>query len=520
MIMHKRRRLTIPTLILTAICAAHVCAAPGDTPAPKSGAAAYETIAVQDVSAAATTEGDKVYALSSEQNANALLATDLWRENAYGLSLRPPLGSHLVNQTVDEAVLRIIGADRDYAITIFVKKSPNPIEITGLQRLALDNIAVAQPTARVLQQRSDLVIGDTKNPKPGSIHTAGLAYFFIPAVKATAKAPAIPDMTLGEAYMRIDGTLFVHLRMETQYSKFAENRKIFEAMLRTLRVEDPTDLKARRLAAAKAGEEWRDKITFNEVKSVIVPEQFYRVVDKDKDVGWMQVTQKVGTDPSLKLAGASVHVRFRFESLDASYDTVSDFFVSDDLRLETWLIETVAMSKTPTDKKARGTPASQRQKWSETGKRDMEREGGREKHKITVVRKSPLGETKTFNWDLPMRDSEASKDKAEPVKFYPRPYVSQVELYLLDNLIPRRKPMEISYYAYSPNIGKLAFRTERVTVDKNGGAKVYSAPAPDQAEQVSVFDTNGRLVRRELPGGQQLIPSTEAEIKSKWSGKE
>lgn len=520
MIMDKPRRYTVLTLLLTALsCATPAAAAPPETPAPKTPAT-YETIAVQDVSAANTTEGEKVYALSSDENVAALLSNDPWRENAYGLSLRPPLGSHMVNQTVDDAVLRIIGGDRDYAITIFVKKSPKPIEIAGLQRLALDNIAVAQPTARVLQQRSDLVVGDAKNPKPGSIHTAGLAYFFIPAVKPTNKTPGIPDMAVGEAFMRIDGTLFVQLRMETQHSKFAENRKIFEALIRSLRVDDPIDLKERRLAAAKAGEEWRDKIGFGELKSVIVPEQFYRVVDKDKDVGWMQVTQKVGVDPSLKINGAMVHVRFRYDSQDASYDTVSDFFVSDDLRLETWLIETVATSKTPPDKKQRGTPAPQRQKWSETGKRDMEREGGREKHKMTVVRKSPLGETKTFNWDLPMRDSETPKNKTDAIKVYPRPYVSQVELYLLDNLIPRRKPLEISYYAYSPNLGKLAFRTERIVIDKNGAARVYSAPAPDQAEQVSVFDTNGRLVRRELPGGQQLIPSTEAEIRSKWNGKD
>ena len=518
MTMHKPRRHTLLALLLaTMTCAPPAFAAPADAP---KAATAYEKIAVEDVSNAGASEGDKVYALSSDADVAALLSNDPWRENAYGLSLRPPLGSHLVNQTVDDAVLRIIGTERDYAITIFVKKSPKPIEVGGLQRLSLDNIAVAQPTARVMQQRSDLVIGDTKNPKPGSIHTAGLAYFFIPAVKPTNKSQGTPDMALGEAFMRIDSTLFVQLRLETQYSKFAENRKIFEAIIRTMRVDDPTEVKARRLAAAKAGEEWRDKIGFNELKAVVVPEQFYRVVDKDKDVGWMQVTQKVGVDPSLKVNGAMVHVRFRFDAPDASYDTVSDFFVSDDLRLETWLIETTATSKLPPDKRPRGTPTPQRQKWSETGKRDMERVGGREKHKITVVRKSPLGETKTLNWDLPMRDSESTKDNTDQIKVYPRPYVSQVELYLLDNLIPRRKPLEISYYAYSPNLGKLAFRTERVTVDKNGAARVYTAPAPDQAEQISIFDTNGRLVRRELPGGQQLIPSTEGEIRSKWSGKD
>src|SRR6185369_10996180 len=113
--------------------------------------------------------------------------------------------------------------------------------------------------------------------------------------------------------------------------------------------------------------------------------------------------------------------------------------------------------------------------WVETGVRSGD--------KITVSKQEP-GSNKDFKWEKPKEG-----------------YLSQVEVLLLDALLPHTAATDVGFYAYYPLQGKLTFRSERVAPQPDGSCRVYSRPAPEHAEQVSYFGTDGRLQKRVLPGG-------------------
>jgi hypothetical protein len=62
----------------------------------------------------------------------------------------------------------------------------------------------------------------------------------------------------------------------------------------------------------------------------------------------------------------------------------------------------------------------------------------------------------------------------------------------------------------------VTFRSERVVPEPSGGFRIFSRPSPEQPEQMSVFDAQGKLLRRELPGGRVMTPTTFEQVRSIW----
>ncbi|MEX0776949.1 MAG: hypothetical protein WD042_14685 [Phycisphaeraceae bacterium] len=400
-----------------------------------------------------------------------LLSGEVWRDETFGVGFNLPLTATLRREVADDAVVHVIG-DGGYIISLYIKKSKSQVNIDQVVQAATGQLAVAEPMAVLIAESEARPAG-----RPGA-----LLYFDIPA-DAKRKASA---HVLGEGFMQLDPTTVVMLRLDVKSERYKQAKPIFEAVFKSLSVEDPAKINERRAALIATGQEWHKALTIKDVKAALVPEQWFRIVAENRDIGYMQITQKA--DKQLNLEGVTVEVRARIEVGDQAYDSLSNFFVSDDRTREIWSIRTTVRPLAPAAHRpgAKGNETS----WAETGLRSGKQ--------VTVSREGPAGVNKS-EWDAPTKG-----------------YLSQVELQMLGSLLPRNKEGEYGFYGYVPSASKISFRRERVEVAKDGTVTIHSWPTPEQPAQVSRSDANGRLLERTLDEGRKVIPTNKAELAAKW----
>lgn len=423
-------------------------------PAPLT-ATALAILAVAASVAAATAQGD-----------GSLLATERWREHSYGVSLRPPLGSRLLSRTADDAVVRIYGRE-GYTIRLYIKKSTIDLDIQDLVPQAIHQLGGAYPSATILEQKQIESSG-----LPGAV-----IYFRIPDRKRGA-------WVMAQAFVGLNTRAFVMLQLEVDAGQFNSIRPTFEAVLDSLEAQDPKDLDRLRAEQIEAGRAWREPLSARHLHKAIQPEQWLRITGKDADIGYMHIQQKTATEMGQR--GVQVDIRSRIHLGDKSYDSISNFFVSDDNAHEFWSIRATVRTRN----QPRGSPQAS-SSWAETGVRSND--------KITVSLEKPTG-IEEHHWQRPLQG-----------------YLSQVELHMFDQLAAgHRDSKEMGFYAYYPRQQKLVYRTTQVESAPGGSFTIRTRPSPDQEQQVSHYDAQGRLVKRLLPEGRLILPATKQELALKW----
>ncbi len=402
-----------------------------------------------------------------------LLARDRWDEPTYGLSLRPPLGSQLIRESADDAMLRIIGDRKAYAMSLSVTDTKAPIFFEQVVQQSVVQVANVHPQARILEQAEATVMG----------RRSSVLYFQMTSPKGE-------KLVLGQALVPITLTTLAVLRLDVEEARFARSRPVFEAMLFSMNARDVQVLDKERRALIDRGTHWKRGLTNDAIRSALAPEQWFRIVEAGRDIGFLYVVQ--GRGNNMNMPGIRVEVGTRLELAGQRIDSVSRFFMSESGTEEVWSIRTTSrqlgLPRKPTvqDKKKPAQPDETI--WSESGVRsDIV---------VKVTREGPEG-PKRLEWVKP---SEG--------------YLSQVEVFLLGSLLPGNAAAEYGFYAYHPNQGRLSFRTEKVEPAADGSYVVRSRPTLDQPEQVTRYDAKGRLLERELGEGRKLIPSSKSEVSS------
>ncbi|MEE9211267.1 MAG: hypothetical protein V3U29_01300 [Phycisphaeraceae bacterium] len=412
---------------------------------------------------------------------DSVLREQRWREQAYGVSLRPPVDARLSTAGKGDGLLRIDGFGR-YVIKFDLKHSDNPLDMDGLVRRAMMQITFVSPNAILLAEAEARPAG-----RPGAI-----LYFKIPD---DDRGPWV----LGQAFMKLDPTTFAILRLETESRFYEAVRPVFEAVFNSFAVDSPADLDRQRDQLIRRGQAWRDAIGPARLHAALVDDQWFRILENDKDIGYVHIRQQAATE--VDLPGVRVDVQARILADNRAYDSLSNFFCSDDDTTEIWSIKTTVRPLTP---EARLTPATPdgSQSWAETGLRanQIVRIGDRNEvvNVITVSRESPSSVTED-KWDRP-----------------PHAYISLGWVYAMGPLLPHNEPTEMAVYAYSPNTGKVVLRTERIEPASDGSYKVYSRPSPEIGEQITEYDAEGRFIRRTYPNGRIMERTTPAEIEARW----
>ena len=84
-------------------------------------------------------------AIAQQDELDALLAKERWRESSFGVSFRPPLGSKLISRTFDDAVLRVLA--EDFAINVYIKNTQQELNIDNVVRTAIEQFTLDKQAA-------------------------------------------------------------------------------------------------------------------------------------------------------------------------------------------------------------------------------------------------------------------------------------------------------------------------------------------------------------------------------------
>lgn len=410
---------------------------------------------------------------------DAWLAPQRWREHSHGLSLRPPRVARLIEVTPEDAVARFLG-EGGYTLDVFLKTLPTPLSMRQLLDQAAAQLGTAHPSAVIVDQHQLELAG----------RRGGVIYF------------AIPDSSQGpwvkaQAFFYADDDTLAMIQLEVDQHAFDATRPIFDAVLHSLEVQDPAVLHRQRQQWIQRGIDWLETVPPQRWREAIQPQRWLRITENRVDVGYVRISQS--TDTQMGLPGSRMDLQARVRVGDRAYDLISHCFASDDGSYEDWSTRSTLRPATP---RARRVPppgpgdhrgaAVQRDtfSWAETGLRsDAD---------ITVSRETLSGIHQS-TWQRP-----------------PKGYLSQLQVHLLGRLLPRDQAGEYGFYAYNTHTQQVSLRTERVVPAGDGSCVIYSRPSLSQPEQAAHYDALGRLIKRVMPSGQVLMPTTQHELALRW----
>lgn len=447
------RRLTlIVALWLVSIAAA----LPAQTPAPGSAAG---------TAPGATPPGALSRALSDTP----------WQDRAWGISVRLPVGVILKSETADgQHLFRAADPQGLFQLSLQVKRSGKMLKIEDVAKVAREQIQTLQGAAQVLEERAEPLMKR-------------------PAVVIHASVPegGTEQVLLSQAIVQIDAQTFAVLEGRCKIANAQEVLPIFEAVIDTLDMTDLNAIEKQRQAALQAGREWRMGIKLSEIESALVPEQWFRLLRDNKDIGFMNMRQRRAQREGLH--GVGIEIQARIFQADRTVDVLEEYFLSDDDRQEFWKITTTAR---PADADhlppSNPLPVGKNITYVETGIRtDGE---------ILVTFDSNEG-----NW----------RSKKEQMQRPAVGYLSQVERILLPQLLPIDHPATYGFYCYHRGAGKVMYRTEQVTPALTGFT-LTTRQAPNDPEIRAAYTAQRRLVEQTLSATDKMMPATPKDIQTRW----
>ncbi len=394
------------------------------------------------------------------------LSTQRWEELGFGLSLHPPRDVRIIEHASDGALAKFIG--RDYDISVFVQESKIRGTVEDIKTRSIQQLGFAY--------MSDLVVFKDEPARP--LDRPGWKFY------AGIIDEEGPNVVLGQVFMQIDPKNFAVIQFQCDEIAYEGVEPIFDAVLKSMQLLNHKQLLARNTEWINAGHSWRHGLTHHQIRSVLIPEQWFRVVRDEQDIGWMRIQQTETI--KLELSGIYIeiwsHVRERGETIDAD----SDYFESFDRSTEVWSSRT---TRRPTQPNALATPnqGSPTQSRVETGLRSG--------NILTVSVESAAG-VKEHRWEV--------SDKG---------YQSQVELRLLPSLLPREQSGILGFYAYHPMSETLALRTDQITPLEAGAYLVQHRPSAHAGLRLSTYDAQGHLLRKQMSDGVILIRVSREQVR-------
>ncbi len=403
------------------------------------------------------------------------LAPQPWSDNGYGLSFRPP-SPCLISETdnLDNTVRFVY--ESDTTISLFYRYSRQPMVLDEITERAIGEISFANPSAVILDNPFDSF-------KPADFHGEYIA------LKLTGKKDV--DWILCQIYILIDDLTMAVLEIEYPASKHMQRGPLINDMLETVTLADQAELTFKRAQALEAGEVWRSTYDISRYHEILIPEQWLRIVEGQNDIGYARIEQQIAEE--LNRQGIYIEMQSRIAAGTEYADMKSSFFLSNDGTMEIWSIRHTRRPRQddPINRSPNQPIVNPELSWAETGLRS-----GSE---ITVSRELPTG-IREYKWMKPAAG-----------------YLNQVELFLMNALLPHESETTMSFYAYDPQYRSMALRHIRIVPREAGRYVVFTRPSPSRLEQAQICDPAGNLILWSMPGGRVWIPSTREQIAELWS---
>lgn len=397
-----------------------------------------------------------------------LLDTERWRENKYGVSFLPPVGSKVVRQTADEALVRIVGKEPAYEIAIDVKQAEESVKLAWLVESSKNRQERAHPDSKLLQARA--------------LELSGM-----PAHRLSYRIP-VParrtDAILEQMLIQMGPRSIAVVEMRGAFNDADQLRTLFDAVLGTLEIADQAELAKRRREAVSRTRQWRDELTVDDLKAAAGDTAYFRVVHDDRDLGWMEVERKTGQFNGQQ--GVAV-------------------LITSHLRLRQGRIESRGRYFRPFDGPVGGT-------WSV-----------KTTYRFADPNKPPRSAVETgtvTDEQVEVRIDANTGEKNEELRFRRRPigYLPQADAWLLGRLLPHDTATTYGFYWYNRRERKVTFRSDKVTPALDGFV-ITTRLSPNGPELRATYDRAGRLQEKELGRGRRLIRSTAEALENRWQGR-
>lgn len=443
------------------------------------------------------------------------LAEQRWDELAYGLSLRPWAGAQTLEPPPPGMLAQFVG--EGIQLRVFVRQAGEerqarqrqhqgqlraqrraPVEEIDMEQVmewAPRRMAFTNPDASVLEQNLGRIadrpaarlvyhIPSARSLDPDSAWSRLLRQRLVGGGQGEPEG----DWILAQAFMQIDP--YTVVRFELSAGLEVQDRALatFGALLESVELTDPRELDEHRRQWIAAGEQWLNGLDPAHRQAHLHEPRWLRILKDGEDVGYRRVTREAVTE--LGEPGVRVEVAEHLHTQQASFDSFSEFFESDDGLMEMWSIRTAQQRGDAMAQRLHPGGAASRSAAAETGLRS--------------------GQSLTVSSEGPEQLDEQEWPEL------PQAYLSQVNLHLLGRLLPRDEQRTLAFYAYHSASDRVALRIVRVVPLEQGGYRVYQRPTPEHREEVATYDAEGRLLQRRLADGRVIVPTTEQELAAIW----
>jgi len=424
-----------------------------------------------------------------------------------GFRIRLPIGAAYETTTVSgtEAAFTMTAADKTWRMTLHSPTSRDEsLSVADVADHLLAEIrrarAVRNPqtgqtidsATEVIDRSDDLEIND----QPAS-------RFYIAVPSAQGEFTVISGYTV----FRVAPGRFAVLQMDTLPPEYERARAAYETVVATAEFRDPVEMAAERAAGVKSGEGFLQSVTREQIERHLPSVAWFRLYRPARtgrsadaeEVGYQRIEMKVGHRGDLNPArpksrwgaadkepGYVVRVTGRILDDGRTIDSDSVFFLSFDRAQEAWAVRMAIRANEETFG------------WTETGVRDA--------GELEVIIDQPAQTPVTKQWRTP-----------------PEGYLSQVGAYLLPRLlVDRGAPGVLNFYRYQTRAGEITLRRDDFALFDPQSQDLWilrTRASEDAAEDTTLLDADGRIVRRELASGVIMKPIGLDELKSLWTGK-
>ncbi len=424
-----------------------------------------------------------------------------YSSQAAGISLTAPAGCKIVNRPVGDTVVEFVSEARKISLRVTKSSFSKPIKLSispdapgptingekdkGLLEMTVAQLSTRLPNNKVLRQDVLPVAG----------HDAGV-------IVLRASVGVSPQL-VQQAIIQFNEQTYFNLIMTTPGLPFdalpdkADAIEInaaatFRAVLDTVQLPDPQKLHDEQVDRLFRTRTMFVNWTEAKIRSVLIPEQWMRIVRDGKDIGYSYIVEEPetrGVNPGVKIGVRSRTVPKPGQQIDAE----TWYHVSFDRKQENW--SSIALVTEPKDKYYAtefGTSVQRRRPISDPDPAASERHVKGENINVKLV--------DTYHLSVHRVTKKTTAPEIE--RELPPFYLAQGFGHLLPRLVPNKEPAGYMFYSYSSSDAEVKLRYIDVGVDKPAvldGKKITAIPINDRmgyegSPTVHYIDTTGKYL--------------------------
>lgn len=410
--------------------------------------------------------------------ADQWLKEKVWSDPYLGIAFREPTAQQAISYTSDDDLALFTGAG--FKLRVRTSTSRQPMTIEQVKKQAIQQFSIAAPSSAIL--------ADDRPIQPISERPTTRLYFVISDGRTT-------PWVRGQVLVLLDTTTLLIFELDCDQKQIDRYRDMLEQVAGSLKVVDRKALALQRDAHFQTGAQVVSQLTFKAMAGMVKPQQWMRIVDGRRDVGYLRIKQ--GRDTQLKQAGMATSINSRIFVGPTMFDTSRDYFLADDMKTEIWSIRTTQRNQGPSNARPQpgrpGQPGEPTKRtWAETGVQSAGRIS------VTRERSTHVGVDED-SWQVP-----------------PSVYLSQVQAQFIHHVLPTDREQTVAVYAYDSNAKTLGLRLYIIKPMDGGVVRITLYPAPMRPPQIWTMTTDGKLLKRRMGDGREMIPAEPMEIARQW----